>query len=65
MPNTKIIIEDKCVRIPLYSLLMFKGNVRHAGAAYIDTHYRVFIQCCTKTFPKSKLIDVGIFTIDH
>ena len=60
MPHTKIIIENKIVSIPLYGMLIFKGNVRHAGAAYHDTHYRVFIQCCNKTYPKSKLIDVAI-----
>ena len=58
MPGTKIILHDNSVQeIPLYGMIMFRGNYLHAGAGYDQVHYRIFIACHSIQF---KPLDVDI-----
>lgn len=52
MPNTKLVIYEKCfgnvvqgrrkeVTVPTGSVLVFRGDLAHAGAKYADTNFRV------------------------
>ena len=42
-PDTKLVLADKtCIDIPLFGMIMFRGDYMHAGAAYHKLNYRLF-----------------------
>lgn len=51
--NTRLLCdaELKEVAIPLYSMLLFRGDFQHAGAAYPQLHHRLFISLSSESFP--------------
>jgi hypothetical protein len=51
--NTRLLchVEEKEVNIPLYSMLFFRGDFIHAGAAYAKMNRRIFISISSTSFP--------------
>ena len=52
--GTKLIIgsEKEIVPIPLYSMLLFRGDMTHAGAGYDEENSRIFISVSSELFPQ-------------
>ena len=50
--NTKLIVgESEVVKIPLHSMLFFRGDVAHARAGYEFGNTRLFLSASLDTFP--------------
>ena len=61
MDGTKIVLHDETVvDIPFRGMIMFRGDYFHAGAAYNETHYRVFVACYSNLFKPSAADFVGL-----
>ena len=51
MDGTKIVLHNsKVVALPLRGMIMFRGDYPHAGAAYVEANYRVFVACYSNKF---------------
>ena len=50
--NTKLIVgESEVVKIPLHSMLFFRGDMVHAGAEYEFCNTRLFFSASSDSFP--------------
>ena len=60
--NTRLLCdtEKKEIHIPLFSMILFRGDFRHAGAAYPATNHRLFLSLSSESFPETE--DVFIHT---
>jgi hypothetical protein len=53
--NTRLLcdMDKKEIDIPLYSMILFRGDFRHAGAAYSKMNRRLFISLSSESFPET------------
>ena len=63
--NTRLICvmsdtEKKEVSIPLYGMLLFRGDFRHAGASYPQLHRRLFLSLSSESFPLTDDVSLHI-----
>lgn len=51
--NTRLLVGEsrKSVDIPLYSMLLFRGDMPHAGAGYSKKNQRLFLSVSSNKFP--------------
>jgi hypothetical protein len=57
-PNTHLLIgkERKRVEIPVQSMLLFRGDLPHAGGAYIKANSRIFVSISSEFYPLSNAV---------
>ena len=51
--NTRLLVGDnkKSISIPIHSMILFRGNMPHAGAKYSTYNTRIFISASCEKFP--------------
>lgn len=56
--NTRLIVGSlrESINIPLHSMLLFRGDMIHAGAAYTVKNRRLFISASCAKFPVTKYV---------
>ena len=59
--NTRLIVGSlrESIDIPLHSMLLFRGDMLHAGAAYTEENRRLFISASCDKFPVTKNVYVS------
>ena len=57
-PNTRLHIEKKLIEIPVGSMVIFRGDTLHGGAAYSADNHRFFISIHHKLYPTFKTVAV-------
>ena len=58
--NTQLIVENVLIDIPLGSMIMFRGDTSHAGAAFIRKNHRFFISIAHELFPVHKSVGLTV-----
>ena len=55
--NTRLLVGKALeeVSIPLHSMIFFRGDMLHAGAAYSTSNRRLFLSASSKSFPTSEV----------
>ena len=61
--NTRLLCDTdmKEIHLPLYSLILFRGDFKHAGAAYQTTHRRLFLSLSSESFPGTDVVFIHTF----
>lgn len=62
-PNTRLYVGKNLIKIPIGSMLIFRGDTLHAGAAYSSDNHRFFISIHHKLYPTFKT--VGLEKCSH
>ena len=58
--NTQLIVENVLIDIPLGSMIMFRGDTSHAGAAFRRKNHRFFISIAHELFPVHKSVGLTV-----
>lgn len=58
--DTRLLIgvSRKEIDIPLHSMIFFRGDMFHAGAAYSTSHSRLFVSVSSVSFPATENVNV-------
>ena len=56
--NTKLIFEKVLIDIPVGSMIIFRGDTPHAGAAYKNYNHRFFISIAHPLYPVHKAVNL-------
>lgn len=55
-PHTKLHVQQELINIPVDSMIIFRGDTPHAGAAYQRHNHRLFISIAHALFPVRKSV---------